>query len=174
MVITMSTKCACVDGASFSNMKLALGINDVNYPALRRTLARIGTCDHFAPRPIMTVDPRYVTKRNRLLTELDHAGFTAIPIASEHEEDDLVIRKHIRSAASGTAEIVIVSADMGYMEALEEKAAQGIRIYWVATLAVHPDDQRCSLSKRVIERCKRPGFQFIDLARYKNFLAQNK
>ncbi len=157
-----NAKAILVDFASLMAIKRALGIAELDLPKLCEMLISISTAPCYG-RPFVALNSPALKKH------LDRAGFETEVFPPGQERDDReIIDRIARLTPDVVSEIVLVSADGGYRDHLRTKAAQGIKVYLVATRAKNPADERPLFSENSLES----EFTFVELGDYKGVIAQ--
>ncbi|HVU75527.1 MAG TPA: hypothetical protein VHD38_01655 [Candidatus Paceibacterota bacterium] len=169
-----AAKAIFVDGPSANKVKESLGIRFVNFAGLYRVLVNlVGECRVLACAPVMTAHPERVSNGNGLAKQLAAAGFELFAVTSQGSRDDAYLKNEIaRLEPHVVREIVLVSSDKDFVPVLRAKVSQGIVVYWVSTMSVHPDTGRHGLSRDLIALFEAKEFHFVDLGRYRREICE--
>lgn len=163
-------KAVFVDGPALSNMRPILGIDNVKHNVLFQVLTvEIGEKLEIISAPTFTISDRFKFAENHS-KRLRLAGFEPKVMSTKGGADDQFIIDQIRALdPKEVGEIVIVAADRDYVECLREKAAQGIKIFWLAVLG--SDRSGFPMVARDLEEIfERGEFTFVDLSQFKDRL----
>lgn len=159
-----------VDSASLSHMRRPLGIGEFNFRDLFEVLTKkIG-----GNTPVKAFPPVCVISSDKKLKNvrmgLGFSGFEVVPVEMTRgggEDDAVIIQKIEALDPKKVNEIVIVSADSGYLNALLAKKAQGVeRVYWVA-MQGNGTNGRPLISRYLTDLFESGDFIFVDLAQFK-------
>lgn len=160
-------KAIFVDGPSLFHIGRRLGIRAFHFEKLRIFLENIGESGTLAFKPIVVLRPDLWG--NSVGKSYRTAGFGTIEARTVNSEDDRAIIDRIESLGEEVREIIILTTDQDYAPALRQKAAAGVKVYWVGAEVVQPDGlyiMGAELMALIAQE-----FSFIDLALYKDELA---
>lgn len=163
-------KAIFIDGASLFHMFRIMGIAQINAQEFHNILQReVGNSSNLFGRPLYVV-PEVV---ERFPTKIYMtAGFEVRKVNSENSGDDAEIRQTINSVNSEQiSELVLVTTDiLDYLDCLKAKAAQGIKVYIVATKEKDKESGRSALTSDFDLIIESNGFEFIELLPFKERL----
>jgi len=151
------SKAAFVDGASLHHMGIALGFPGISYSGLYEFLrTKIGS-PGFTRKPVVVLSrtlPMNIGER------AGSAGFKVIKTTRGH--DDAALLQEISEIyPPAITEMVLVSADSDFGQRCLERAAWGMKIYWVATIEAGQYGQ--SMVGRKLRRWSEKKVDFIEL-----------
>lgn len=160
-------KAIFIDGASLFHMFRVMGIAKINAQEFHNILQReVGESIHLFGRPLYVI-PEAVERFP--VKPYTAAGFEVRKINSENSGDDAEIKQAINSVNSEQiSELVLVTTDiLDYLDCLKAKAAQGVKVYIVAT---KEKDERLALTSDFDLIMEHNGFVFIELLPFKERL----
>lgn len=151
------------DGASLTHMQLTMLETDewFNLRELFLVLTeKVGTEKKLAFQPMITVPD----VRSQWAKALRTAGFRTHQATSRGARDDSAIIDAINALDETVTEIVILTADQDYVQALRKQAERGVKVYWVATRMLKKG--RLSISAALNQLFERGEFTFVELAQF--------
>ena len=150
-------KAAMVDVASLWNMGKLMGFERIGYARLFEFLQSIGTPKNFGRQPVAaftTTVPDYAFRM------AEGAGFKVRRTSPGHD-DSILIEEMEPLVYPKTTELVLVSADGGYIPTCDIKAAVGMKIYWVAARLSQNGTPIMGLELE--KRLSNGAYEFVDL-----------
>lgn len=134
---------------------------------LQILLSEIGGARELIAKPVFTISDRFKFAEGQS-KRVRTAGFEPTVMSTTGGADDQFIIGRIRELdPKKVAEIVLVAADRDYTPELSEKAAQGIKVFWVAVRGSNRSGNPM-ISPDLEEIFENGKFHFVDLAQFKD------
>ncbi len=157
-----------VDGASFSWMRKPLGIGRYDLSKLYSVLAeQIGYPGlKLWKWPVYTLTPEGQAVGKILRT----LGFDVILSEYPNHDDQTIISQIKALDPAVVKEIVLVSADQDFVDCVREKAQQGVKVYWTATIFM-ANGETPMMSRVLLDFIeKTDNVTFVELGQFKGKL----
>ncbi|MDO8424256.1 MAG: hypothetical protein Q7S54_01440 [bacterium] len=160
-------KAIFIDGPSFSNILKAIGIYNWDFAYFLEILTKeVGEARELVNKPVFVLPERFLVPIRKALQAV---GYETVAVDSEDGKDDEFIKREIRNLPIGSVdEIVLVSADLDYLNTLKDKEASGVKIFIVAT--AENDSRRGS---PMLSDVLKNAFSFVELAQYQERLMKS-
>ena len=158
-----------IDGGSLSWMREPLGIKEFENRGVYEVLVdHVGSAP-LVGKPVYTIS---VEGADKVGKKLKFIGFELVVYTERGEDDRAIIDRIEKIDPTEVSEIVMVSADLDFAEALNKKAEAGVKIYWAATRNIVSG--KTPMIGRELERILTSGrFEFVELANFKGQLMRS-
>lgn len=155
-------KAIFVDGPSFSAILKAIGIYNWHFGEFLQILVNeVGEARELVNKPVYVSAESFLKPIEKALQAV---GYETVAIGTEDSKDDEFIKREIRNLPPGSVdEIVLVSADLDYLEELKKKEESGVKVFVAAT--TENDPRR---GGPIISDVLKNAFSFVELAQFKN------
>ena len=127
-------KLAIIDGCSLNHVAWDAGFTSIHFRNLYERLVAIGKEKYFLMKPIYTHLLKF--REEEFMKEAVSAGFQ--PCLTRRGRDDQFIINFIEMISRDRVkELILISQDADFYDAIMRKVARGVQIYWVGAEHVY-------------------------------------